>query len=192
MILVLNAPPSAGKDTLADRFVELYEYRKASFKSSMFSIATAVSGISEEDWFTRYNDRSLKEEPWDRLGGLSCRQFMIKISEDWIKPVFGKDHFGKVTADMLENDKSYVFSDGGFVEEIYPLAIKFWYDDIFIVRLHRAGCSYEGDSRSYLPDSRMDNVHSVDVDVIEGKVDQTVDQIIHAITEKQGGIKYEQ
>ena len=80
-----------------------------------------MSRISEYDWYTRYDDRKLKEEPWDRLGGLSCREFMIKVSEEWNKPIFGQNFYGviagKETKELVEVGCNVIFSDCGFISE---------------------------------------------------------------------------
>jgi hypothetical protein len=160
-VIILNGPPGSGKDTIAE------ELRAADFghlrvKTKLFSQAIEMSRISFSEWFQRYNDRKLKETPWDRLGGLSQREFLIKISEEWVKPIFGKDYYGRVAgeaaADELLWDNSVVFSDGGFQEEFDTIKSIVGKENILLVRLYREGTSWDGDSRGYLknPDWEVD------------------------------------
>jgi hypothetical protein len=121
-----------------------------------------ISRINTGDWFQRYNNRVLKETPWSRLGGLSQREFLIKISEEWVKPIFGKDYYGKVAGEAADNellwDHNVVFSDGGFQEEFDTIKSIVGKENILLVRLYREGASWEGDSRGYLknPDWEVD------------------------------------
>lgn len=148
MIIILNGPAGCGKDTIGRLLVDHVEGRLGSFKEPMFNIALAASGIDESEWFNRYDDRELKELPWDKIGGLTQREFMIKISEEWIKPLFGKDHFGKVFSDSISKFGMHVVTDGGFYEEVNKLADEG--HQVLIVRLHRDNLNFEGDSRSHL------------------------------------------
>ncbi len=152
MIVVLNGPPSSGKDTIAEYLTEHHGYAEARFKTKLVQIALMISQISGFDWCTRYDDRELKETPWDRLGGLSQREYLIKISEDWVKPLHGESYFGDVLAQRIKYNyegMDVILSDSGFVEEIKPvLALGI---STLIVRLYREGCSFDGDSRDYLP-----------------------------------------
>jgi len=163
-IIVLNGAPSTGKDTITHFFSDKLDFEKMEMKKELFDIALSVSGISKEDWFERYGDRedNLKEVPWDKLNGISQREFLIKISEDWMKPVFGNDVFGiKAANRVLDSDKKmFMFSDGGFIEEFNAITSVFGEDNVLLVRLHREGCSFEGDSRTHLSHKHEVDVHN--------------------------------
>lgn len=164
-VIILNGAPSSGKDTIAKLFSDMLGFEHMEVKAELFKIALQLSGISEEDWFDRYDDRenNLKEQPWDRLGGLSQREFLIKISEEWMKPVFGNHIFGKKAADsvmLLNNDSEAVFSDGGFQDELNAMSNELGEDNILLVRLHRKGCSFDGDSRSHLTHKHEIDIHN--------------------------------
>lgn len=155
-IIILNCPKQTGKDTIADLFNNRLNFNKMEFKDHLFFLALSVSGISREDWFTRYNTPD-KENPWDRLGGLSQREFLIKISEEWIKPVFGKYHFGQKAADkigeILKNPSTsdyFIFSDGGFKEELEPIVNRYGAENILILQWTRNFVSWGNDSRTWL------------------------------------------
>lgn len=151
-IIVLNAPPHAGKDTIGG-LVKDYSpvpLRLLSFKQPMFDIACAMLGPSNyRKFLAAYNDRSQKEKPHAFLNGMSCREFMIWISEDVIKPRFGNGYFGKAFAQEAESsDIPVICTDGGFPDEIIEL-IRGGHE-VKVCRLHRPGYTFEGDSRDYI------------------------------------------
>lgn len=168
-IFILNSPPRSGKDTVVDTIMaapENYqashlgaelEYVAASFKQQLIAIALLVSGVSREEWDARYVE--LKDEPWDRLGNLSQRQYLIKISEDWVKPVHGESYFGDATARIISNiveacDPNKIpvvlIPDGGFVGELLPVLEEFGASHVNILQWDRDGTSFQNDSRDYI------------------------------------------
>lgn len=162
-IIVLNGPPNSGKDVCAKYLEENDIGMHVEMKTKLIEIACVMADISERAWYCRYDNRELKEQPWDVCGGLSQRQFLIKISEEWVKPLFGKDYFGVMANNELmatPTEKVFIFSDGGFVEELKGLADKD--TDLLIIRLHRPGADYSGDSRSYVdPSGLLDSYNNV-------------------------------
>lgn len=154
-IFILNCFPRQGKDYLA-RWLWLNEgFTNRQFKDKLFDIALEVSGIGDNEWFSRYETND-KELPWDKLGGLSQRQFLIKISEEWVKPVFGKDYFGKslcqqIKSEVKRGDMHFAISDGGFVEETQILADEFGYDNVFVCQWNKSNPeAFKNDSRSWI------------------------------------------
>ena len=193
VVVIMNAPPGAGKDTLAgdddwcqrvgDMLLADYQIDKGgpfscdvehvSFKSGMFDILPSVlrvgldpEGVSE--FYDRYDDRALKEQPWDKLGGLSPRQFMIFLSENFMKVVFGKDVFGKFSARLASScnwglgGAVCVFSDGGFAEEVNEVVKAVGAENVYVLQWEAEGCSFDNDSRRYLSsDEIIDGVRFV-------------------------------
>lgn len=185
-VVILNGPPSCGKDTLAKMLaVNGLQVVHLEMKEALFNVAIQSSGLTKEEWFTRYNNRLLKEEPWEVLGGLSQRQFLIKISEEWMKPLFGNEVFGQRMAaraceeqDKAEGKATIVFTDGGFKEELDAMVNWIGEKHVLLVRIHRRGCSFEGDSRNYLPDI----YHTYDL-YNNGTLEQAVVELTEAILE---------
>ena len=188
VVVILNAPPGAGKDTLAyddewgfevgdtllcDCGDKVNPYmcsiESISFKYGMFEVLRPVLavGIGEDgadEFFDRYQDRDLKEQPWDKLSGMSPRQFMIFLSENFMKVAFGKEVFGKYTAQKMEDSSStfIIFSDGGFAEEIDEVVKAVGAENVYIFQWSADGCSFDGDSRRYLTRGDVaDGVHFV-------------------------------
>ena len=180
-VIILNGPPGTGKDTIAEGLVRAHgnKIEHMQFKSQLFKIALLVSGIPEDEWNARYSCQQTKNLPWELLGGLSQRQFMIRISEEWCKPTFGKNYFGLIAArEVAKSDKPIiVFSDGGFVEEIKELLasnnIK-----LLVVHLHRDGHTFDGDSRDYI----FGHQHTIQY-INDGSIDQAIDDVFGSICE---------
>ncbi|QHJ79826.1 MAG: hypothetical protein [Caudoviricetes sp.] len=159
--VVLNGPPGCGKDTIANEIVKLPETAKRQFKDALYG-HTAKHFEVDLDKFIHYaSDRNLKDSTsLAGLGGRTPRQALIHVSEDIFKPRYGSDYFGKVEASNVEtcyghldSDITIIYPDGGFPDEV--AVIDSCFDFVIVVRLHRAGFDFAGDSRDYihLPDS---------------------------------------
>lgn len=154
-VVINNCPKRSGKDAVG-AYLESngYPIQTVSFKKKLIEIALCVSMIPEEEWDERYEQ--LKDEPWDKLGGLSQRQYLIKISEEWVKPVHGKDYFGKALVDNIikqadpANPKYFMVTDGGFDEETTTVVENFGINNVIILQWTRHGSNWDGDSRNWV------------------------------------------
>ncbi len=159
MLIILNGPPGAGKDTLSLALNKAVGMRTLSFKKPMWEIAEALLGsLKFEEFCDLYHDRATKEQPQAWLAGLSPRQFFIHISENVAKPLFGDEYFGlRLKEDyddiILSGDSMAVVSDGGFSTELFPF-IKA-HEEVVVFRLYREGYSFGGDSRNYLNENQF-------------------------------------
>lgn len=190
-IIILNAPAGAGKDTIGFHFSVMAECPTVSFKTPMFEIAKAILGKTTfNDFMDAYEDRSRKEEPQQFLGGKSCREFMIWISEVVIKPTFGKAYFGERFLENVEElevnhgERVMVCTDGGFPDELIPL-IQAGHE-VIVCRLHRTGFTFDGDSRNYvhLPIGwqGVNGYRELDFILVDGDPAHTAKQIIEQIS----------
>ena len=157
-IVLFNAAPGGGKDVAAQACVEAFGGEHFEFKQKLFEIALNVANIAPESWWRIYNNRSdpssaNKESPLPVLGGLSQREFLIKISEEWVKPIFGDSYFGDcaVSAVLSSNYSNFFFSDSGFMAEAESLTKMVGRENVLLVQIQRDGHTFEGDSRDYLP-----------------------------------------
>jgi hypothetical protein len=150
MHLIFNGPPGSGKDEACGFLRVNHGYRHIQFKDQLFIDTTEFFGVSLT-WFMKdYDNRELKEKPYEQLNGMSKRQALIHVSENVIKPKYGSDYFGIKAAERIDLASSYCFSDGGFLEEITPVINTVGQDNLCIVQLYRAGCSFHSDSRNYI------------------------------------------
>jgi hypothetical protein len=148
MILILNGPPGSGKDK-ACLYLKQKGVKHLSFKYHLFT-ATADHFNVDLKWFMKdYDDRILKEQPEEKLNGYSRRTALIHVSENIIKPLYGKDFFGVKASEEIAEQGQYCFSDGGFQEELAPIINKFGAKRIVIIQLTREGCDFSSDSRRY-------------------------------------------
>lgn len=190
-VIILNGAPGAGKDTIA---AMLQDYRNDvlvhSFKTPMFDIAKAMLGASlYEQFIGLYDVRSTKETKVGFLCDRSPREFMIWISEEVIKPCFGKMHFGYLASETMSAideqipKYKYIFSDGGFADEVISLIDNG--HEVKLIRLHRDGFTFEGDSRSNIHLNPMyygkgggEGYSEHDLSLIDGEPETAVKDII--------------
>ena len=186
-IIILNGPAGVGKDTIGNALEEYYNCIPASFKRPMFYIAAAIlDDRAFSNFVTAYNDRDQKEMPQSFLGGKTCREFMIWISETVVKPMFGRRHFGKLMSEHIKTHyegSTFVCTDGGFPEEVIQLVEDG--HDVTVVRLFMDGKTFAGDSRDYIrikeshfPDYKKYNEH--DVHLVNGDIDGGVIAVVRA------------
>lgn len=179
-VIILNAPPGAGKDTIANALYAKYCFMPVSFKRPMFQIAAAMLGEDHQLFLAAYDDREEKEKPQDFLGGKTCREFMIWISETVIKPVFGDKHFGKLMSSHLSeyDGHEFICSDGGFPSEVESLVESG--HEVILVRLWRDGYNFDNDSRDYIylhERFHGDKYREYDVNLTEGEPGKAVEAI---------------
>lgn len=192
-VIILNGPPGCGKDTIAGIIADRFHALTYSFKTPMFEIAKAMlGGVAYEKFMDLYNNRDTKEVANPLLNNRSPRDFMIWISESVIKPDFGKGHFGKLAADSMDfadqvcgYGQSVVVSDGGFVDEVLALVNRG--HDVTVIRLHREGFTFKGDSRNYIrinPYHRKNGYAEFDVALFDGQPERAAGEIMILVNNK--------
>jgi hypothetical protein len=100
---------------------------------------------------------------------LSIREAMIYLSELILKPRFGEDYFGQARVKSIIDGEIMVDSSTGFEEELPPLIDKLEQENILLIRVHREGSTFEGDSRKYIPNGVITN--TVDIDSVYGDLE---------------------
>jgi hypothetical protein len=182
-VIILNAPPSSGKDIAADWVVEKFEAQHLRFKDQLYRVAAQIAGIPLTRMVTLASDREYKEKTarFFRVGGkfVSPRQWLIHCSESVVKPLLGKEFFGKSLANSIEKDLVIV-SDGGFPEELVPVLTAG--HDVYILRIERDGYTFDGDSRNYFDVSPAYRTILIEnngtLEQFKNKILNTVDDIL--------------
>lgn len=159
MVIVLNGPPLSGKDTLAE-YLSLQGYHHDCLKNSLYGIMSVITGIELEKVIFYCTNREYKEKPMSEFANKSPRQYLIHISEDVLKPLHGKDILGAKLAKRLKNvDSDIILSDGGYgasIEELLPVVQLVGHNNFIVIRVHREGCTFKGDTRAYLTSEYLD------------------------------------
>ncbi len=142
-IVFLNGPPGSGKDTAADQFLGRY---RAKFAAPTKAMVCGGLGVTLE-WLEENKDK-----PHPALNGETPRKFLIRLSEDFIKPIYGDQFFGKVMVELLKKfgDNAVVFiTDSGFLSEAIPVVAHVGIENCLKIELYRKGKDFKNDSRSY-------------------------------------------
>jgi len=154
-IIFLNGPPRSGKDTIAQYMMtKLPNVRHRKFSTRLKQAAKEMFNLSPELYkdLELSGNNALKDEPLPELLGKSWRQALISLSEDYMKPTYGKDVFGQLLQIELMRRAPgpfTVISDSGFDYEAVPIIEYFGPRNCFLWRLHRPGCDFSKDSRSH-------------------------------------------
>ncbi|NQZ74602.1 MAG: hypothetical protein HRT61_00560 [Ekhidna sp.] len=186
-VIILNAPPFSGKDTIANLFIEhIKPSKKMEFKDALYKAFTAYYGITMEETKLICTHRLMKDthnSSFFHANKITPREGLIHVSEDIFKPYHGADYFGIKAAEKLELG-SNVFSDGGgWEEELKPVAEAA--DKVLIVRMHRNGYNFNGDSRNYYKDSVVNmpntNIQVFDLQLEEDNPMAALDAILNKL-----------
>ncbi|MGL5015024.1 MAG: hypothetical protein ACRC6V_12150 [Bacteroidales bacterium] len=175
-IYILNAPPQTGKDTIADLVIAECGVHTCSFKYPMYNLFIHTTGMSASEFFDNYDTPGWKDSSQEFLNGRKPRELMIHISEEYVKPFFGEDYYGKWVADYIkfaefeaEKEFTWILPDGGFQPEFDAMKKAFG-DRVVLISLEREGHrDFTGDSRSYIYDwEKYPENGSVHFDTTEG------------------------
>lgn len=164
-IVIANGPPFSGKDTICNLIRENitdHDLIPLSYKETLYVAVANRYGLSVKAVFELNADPEVKDLPSALFNGKSVRQALIHESENVIKKELGETGVAIKTFQLLEErygkerlkDAVLVCSDGGFNSELNEAYDHFGLsvDDVYIIRMLRSGCSFEGDSREFLHD----------------------------------------
>jgi hypothetical protein len=179
-IVFLNGPPHSGKDTAAEMLLQNFPGVIRKFAAPLKQSAAGMLGETVE-WI-----EANKDKPDPRLNGETVRSFLINISEKLIKPLYGKQFFGKCMVgelDKLVGNTEFVFiTDSGFFDEAIPVVNAFGVSNCLLVQVRRPGKTFEKDSRSYwqMHDLRLVNLFN------DGRIDQLGDKLFGVLSNVWG------
>lgn len=176
-LILLNGPPSCGKDALANVFKKKHSTINPDVTICKFanSLLDTVFATFPDINLDNYDQR--KNLPIGGIFGneITLRQWMIKYAEEFMKPIFGKSIFGRITCqkitELLKTNYVVFVTDLGKDEELKTIADNFSDKSnlqIIIVRISRPGTSFENDSRNYVYEDKVlgnnvGNIKSIDL-----------------------------
>lgn len=173
-IILLNGPPRSGKDTAA---LILAESIGAMQDKMSWPLKNGVSGILN----TTFSALEEKKEEVIPALGVSFRQAQIDMSEKFMKKVYGEDIFGRLLVGRIRESPWYdlwCISDCGFQVELRAVA-KAFPGQVALLRLHRSGCSFDGDSRQWVYGA-AEGIYERDV-VNDGNMDSFGGNLMRAL-----------
>lgn len=153
-IVYLNGPPGCGKDTLVSQLVPYLRFRHLKFAAPL---KRAVAGLLD---VTMSEIEARKDQPLRMFNEDTIRKVLIRMSEEFLKPTYSADIFGKLFWQDAKNSavNLIIASDCGFFEEVERVIYNNSKEKCLLIRIHRTGCDFTDDSRSYLPDGMCDTV----------------------------------
>lgn len=178
-IIFLNGPPRSGKDfggnlitnNAARNLAPVKFATELKIRTHLFyKCFTDDGNVCPVDYF-----EEMKDAPLPQFEGLTPREAYIAMSEVYAKKMHGPKTFGKWLLDYLipwtaDWDKDnplnpcdgFVITDSGFREEAEVLIDYYGAESCTLVRIHRLGHDFSGDSRGYIDLSDL-GVHLVHV-----------------------------
>jgi hypothetical protein len=181
-VTICNSPPQSGKDAFTTYLAKKHQdVSHLEFKKKLIELTKLIYDIDDTTWVEIYTNE-LKDVPMNIFDGKSPRQALIYVSEDVIKPKFGRDYFGKAAARLLSDSKLNIFSDGGFYDEMIQVSEKCGYENTFILDFKMKGRTFKDDSRGYVD---LPNVERFSFDN-NGSIDELFAQIKNLVTNHPG------
>lgn len=159
-LILLNGPPRSGKDEGAAYLYSKYNAHWFRMSQPIKDALRAMFHMTE----AQYKEcEAKKDTKMEYLFDLSFREAQIAFSEVFAKEVFGITVFGHLAARRVAQSVSRMFvcSDSGFAQEAHPFVQLVGAKNVLVVRLHRRGCDFSHDSRSYI---NIDGATNIDLE----------------------------
>ena len=180
-LILFNGPRHSGKDTAALHLAKKLNAYHFKFSAPIKAAIKTVFKLSEQD--VEYLE-SIKTKRIPILLNKTYVEAQISFSEEWAKPSFGQDIFGRWAVNAIKNVQAesgnskydlFVSSDSGFACEAWPVINNlFGVENTLLVRVYRQGKTFNGDSRSYI---ELPGVETVEIEN-NGSIDDYHKQVI--------------
>ncbi len=151
-VIIFNGPPNSGKDYLGSQVAHKYGFKTREMKHLLIKETAKHFNIPYAEMLLISSDRTLKEKPSVHLNRLTPRRALQVVSEEVLKPKFGKDVISRYSVETMKPHRTYVYTDCGFTEEFETVKKAVGRENIFLIHLYAANCSFVGDTRSYIGD----------------------------------------
>ena len=148
MIIILNGPPGAGKDTAAEHIADTYNAVHMKFSWPLKRIFDPVFRVGERTALKMVNEG--RDTPQPLLFGKTPREVQIAFFEKFLREEFGEMILGHIAIRELQGVKAptIVFSDG-FAWEVEPILLSFGSKNVKLLKIDRPGHEWgdKGDNR---------------------------------------------
>ena len=160
--VLLNGPPGCGKDTAVKHMVPYLDFKHLKFAAPIKRMVAGLldCSMSRLEEIKDTPNRMLRYEQYLTTRDDTPRRLLIALSEELLKPRYGGSYFGNVlwSEACLSTSKLFIVSDCGFQAEVDRLIGNAGHRNCLVIRIHRDGHTFDGDSRSYLDDDRCQTI----------------------------------
>jgi len=150
-VIFLNGPPHCGKDWGGNA---LHKKLSRSYPIKFAAPIKFMIGAIVHEPITVIESKKEDTLPFPSTQIDTYRELMIHISEQWMKPDFGDDIFGRLAvkriAQLTPAPDYVIVTDSGFAEEAQPVGELVGWDNCLLIHINADGTTFEGDSRSYI------------------------------------------
>lgn len=159
-LIFINGKPRSGKDTAGEFVVDIFGGTRVKMTEPIDAAFQSLFDL--EDWQFSMLREELKETPLpigDIDHGVSLREFYIKFSEEFLKPLLGQGIFGHLASFRIGEllaEGNVVITDCGFSSELEAIMnqVDSTANNIWGLRIDRDGT--EWDSREEIDFGRFD------------------------------------
>lgn len=147
-------PPRSGKDTLARYLAAIIEDRHG-IQPQLLACSTpmreVVYAMLGQTYDLEHYEKH-KDIPQRVFGNRSIRQAMIALSEEHVKPTYGHQFWGgSLLARRWDPlPEVLIVTDCGFPAEVDLFTSEYGMHNVVYPQITRVGCSFDGDSRSFV------------------------------------------
>jgi hypothetical protein len=175
--ILLNGPANCGKDTAADALLDTFGP-----DSGLFRFTVPVKDETHQRYgldvsWDHYEDRRVKDTALPEFGGLTPREAYIAVGND-LRAKHGPNIVAEMLCDRIRvsNASIVINPDCGGDSEAESIARELGgYEQVLVVRIHKAGCTYDGDCRNWVTSN---NFRKVDVVNVAGQVGDYVSTVV--------------
>lgn len=153
-LIGISGPPRSGKDTLgsvlAGHIMDRFGVQAQIIQQSLPMRHMIFSLMGLEYSLVMYERE--KDTPQKALAGRSIREAMIALSEQHVKPLYGKGQWARAALNRrwVSKPKIVIVTDMGFDEEVAEFESEYGFNRCLWPQLARAGHSFASDSRTYV------------------------------------------
>lgn len=164
-VILLNGPPSSGKDLsaiiLRNMLIDRADSASLPYRPEIMKFADPLKMAAHTllniphscEYYEKEFGNAWKDTEGVEFFGKTPRSEYIALSETYAKVRHGDDIFGRILARRIQLHKgigTFIVPDSGFYQEAIPIIKYVGLDNLCLIQLSRNGTSFAGDSRGYI------------------------------------------